>query len=162
MDAEGFKQTVCVHLDAMYRVALALCGSADDASDAVQNASMKLWEFRDRIAGVANVRAYCIAAVRNSAFSLISARKYAEPIDNTYPVADNASEEQRLDDADTVRLIETMMGRLPDNQRTVLAMRDFEGCEIAEIEQATGLSSGNIRVLLSRARGTIRKLFEKQ
>ncbi len=162
MDAGEFKRTVCVHLDAMYRVALALCGNADDASDAVQNASMKLWEFRDRIAGIANVEAYCIAAVRNSAFSIISARKHSEPIDNVCPLADNTSEEQRLDDADTVRLIEAMMGRLPDNQRTVLAMRDFEGCEIDEIEQATGLSAGNIRVLLCRARNSIRNLFEKR
>lgn len=39
MTAEVFKSTVCVHLDAMYRVALALCGDGADAADAVQNAA---------------------------------------------------------------------------------------------------------------------------
>lgn len=34
MTADTFKTTVCVHLDAMYRVALALCGNGADAADA--------------------------------------------------------------------------------------------------------------------------------
>lgn len=42
MTADTFKTTVCVHLDAMYRVALALCGDGADAADAVQNAAINL------------------------------------------------------------------------------------------------------------------------
>jgi len=161
MTAATFKEKVCVHLDAMYRVALALCGNSADASDAVQNASIKLWESRDRLHSVANVQAYCIAAARNAAISMIGSRRNSDSLDSASPVAAGKSLENEIETSDTVRHIKAIAATLPDNQRIVLTMRDFEGCEISEIEETTGLSAGNIRVLLSRARSTIRKYFEK-
>lgn len=40
-------------------------------------------------------------------------------------------------------------------------MKHWEGYSDEEIEQITGLSPGNIRVILSRARKTIREQFIK-
>lgn len=160
MTTEAFKEKVCVHLDAMYRVALALCGNSADASDAVQNASIKLWESRDKLDVVANTQAYCISAARNAAISLINSRRPSDSLDSAYPVTAGASLESEIETCDTVKHIKAIAASLPDNQRIVLTMRDFEGCEMSEIEESTGLSAGNIRVLLSRARSTIRKHFE--
>ena len=53
------------------------------------------------------------------------------------------------------------MSRLPDKQRIVMTMRDIDGCDYDEIIDVTGLSGTNIRVLLSRARNTIREFFNK-
>lgn len=159
MTAAAFKEKVCVNLDAMYRVALALCGNSADASDAVQNASVKLWESRDKLEDVANTQAYCVAAARNAAISLINSRRHSDSLETTYSVASDASLESAIETSDAVRRIKAIAATLPDNQRIVLTMRDFEGCEMDEIEEATGLSAGNIRVLLSRARTTIRKMF---
>lgn len=161
MTAAEFKKKVCVHLDAMYRVALALCGNSADASDAVQDASVKLWESRDRLDGVVSVEAYCVAAARNAALSLIRARRHPADIDDVRGVAAAASLENEIDAADAARRIRSLTASLPENQRIVLVMRDFEECEMDEIESATGLSAANIRVLLCRARATIRKHFEK-
>lgn len=160
MTAAAFKETVCVHLDAMYRVAVALCGNSADASDAVQDAAVKLWESRAHLDDVANTQAYCIAAARNAALTLVKARRHADTLDPAYPLPAEKSLDSDIDSADAVRRIEAIAATLPQNQRTVLAMRDFEGCDMDEIEQATGLTQGNIRVLLSRARATIRKYFE--
>ena len=63
--------------------------------------------------------------------------------------------EQREDMKRLLRLI----AELPENQRQVLLLRHFEEKSNAEIEQETGLSNANIRVLLSRARKTIKELF---
>ncbi|MDE5632595.1 MAG: sigma-70 family RNA polymerase sigma factor [Muribaculaceae bacterium] len=161
MTAAAFKERVCVHLDAMYRVALALCGNSADASDAVQNAAIKLWESRDKLDAVANTQAYCIAAARNAAISLISSRRHPDSLDTAGAVAADKSLESEIETSDRIKHIKAIAATLPDNQRIVLTMRDFEGCEMDEIEEATGLSAGNIRVLLSRARSTIRKYFEK-
>ena len=157
MTAAEFKEKACVHLDAMYRVTLALCGNSADASDAVQNAAIKLWESRDRL----NTQAYCIAAARNAAISLINSRRHPDDLDTASTVAADNSLESEIETSDRIRHIKAIAATLPDNQRIVLTMRDFEGCEMDEIEEATGLSTGNIRVLLSRARSAIRKYFEK-
>lgn len=161
MTAAEFKEKACVHLDAMYRVALALCGNSADASDAVQNAAIKLWESRDRLGAVANTQAYCIAAARNAAISLINSRRHPDDLDTAGAIAADNSLESEIETSDRIRHIKAIAATLPDNQRIVLTMRDFEGCEMDEIEEATGLSAGNIRVLLSRARSAIRKYFEK-
>jgi RNA polymerase sigma-70 factor (ECF subfamily) len=53
----------------------------------------------------------------------------------------------------------TLIGQLPDQQRQIMQMRDVEDLAYEEIEKATGLTSINIRVLLSRARKKIREQF---
>ena len=52
------------------------------------------------------------------------------------------------------------MARLPDNQRKVLQMRVFGDMEYADIATATGLTEGSLRVMLSAARKTLRKLLD--
>lgn len=42
-----------------------------------------------------------------------------------------------------------------------MMMKHWDGYSDEEIEQATGLSAGNIRVILSRARKTVREQFLK-
>ncbi|MDE5684639.1 MAG: sigma-70 family RNA polymerase sigma factor, partial [Muribaculaceae bacterium] len=131
------------------------------ASHAVQNAPIKLWQSRDRLGAVANTQAYCIAAARNASISLINSRRHPDDLDTAGAVAADNSLESEIETSDRIRHIKAIAATLPDNQRIVLTMRDFEGCEMDEIEEATGLSAGNIRVLLSRARSSIRKYFEK-
>ena len=70
----------------------------------------------------------------------------------------------RLTDGHTVgdiRHIQELIEQLPENQRQVIRLRGIEDCSYEDIEQITGLSSSNIRTLLSRARKLIREKLEK-
>ncbi len=51
---------------------------------------------------------------------------------------------------------------LPAGQRQVLVLRDIEGLEAAEVCTLLGISAGNQRVLLHRARAQIRGLLEAE
>ena len=62
---------------------------------------------------------------------------------------------------ETIKAVEKAMNRLPDNQRKVLQMRVFEDMEYEDIASATGLAEGSLRVMLSAARKTLRKLLEQ-
>ena len=68
---------------------------------------------------------------------------------------------EELERQDKVQQIRHLIDRLPENQRQVLRLRGIEDCSMDEIEQITGLSAVNIRVLLSRARKIIREQLEK-
>jgi RNA polymerase sigma-70 factor (ECF subfamily) len=57
--------------------------------------------------------------------------------------------------------LQTAMGRLPPRQRAVLALRDVEGCSSDEVCRLLGLSAGNQRILLHRARTRMRALLEE-
>lgn len=49
---------------------------------------------------------------------------------------------------------------LPDAQRAVITMRDVEGMTADEVAEALGISAGNERVLLHRARSKVRHAIE--
>ncbi|MFV0312508.1 MAG: RNA polymerase sigma factor [Dysgonomonas sp.] len=58
-------------------------------------------------------------------------------------------------------IVKQLIDKLPEQQKEILMMKHWEGYSDEEIEQITGLSPGNIRVILSRARKTIREQFIK-
>lgn len=45
---------------------------------------------------------------------------------------------------------------LPERQREILVLRSFEGRSYAEIARQTGMSQATLRVLLARARKTLK------
>jgi RNA polymerase sigma-70 factor (ECF subfamily) len=68
--------------------------------------------------------------------------------------------EDRLADRETVAEIQAAIDALPDAQRTVITLRDVEGWEAAEVAELLGISDGNQRVLLHRARSKVRAAVE--
>jgi RNA polymerase sigma-70 factor (ECF subfamily) len=77
-------------------------------------------------------------------------------------VPDNWDEvpEQRLLAAETLALVERAIAALPPTQRAVITLRDVEGCASDEVCAVLGLSEGNQRVLLHRARSRVRRALE--
>ena len=69
--------------------------------------------------------------------------------------------DERLDAAETAGLVKAEIERLPPNQRTVVTLRDVEGLDSAEVCAILGISEGNQRVLLHRARSKVRAAMER-
>ncbi|HAH34217.1 MAG TPA: RNA polymerase subunit sigma-70, partial [Flavobacteriaceae bacterium] len=63
---------------------------------------------------------------------------------------------------DGVSLLFKLMETLPEQQKTILHLRDVEQLEFAEIAKITNTSQANVRVALSRARKKIKDLLLKQ
>ena len=66
-----------------------------------------------------------------------------------------------LEEKEQLRQVRQIINRLPQNQKKVIRLQGIAGCSIEEIENLTGLSNGNIRVLLSRARKQIQEQINK-
>ena len=60
-----------------------------------------------------------------------------------------------------MKQVKRLIEHLPENQRQVLRLRSLDDCSMEEIEHITGLNAGNIRVLLSRARKTLREQLQQ-
>jgi len=69
--------------------------------------------------------------------------------------------EEELIRGEMRRAILQAINRLPDAQRAVITMRDVEGCPAEEVSEALGISDGNQRVLLHRARSKVRGAIEE-
>jgi RNA polymerase sigma-70 factor (ECF subfamily) len=70
--------------------------------------------------------------------------------------------ESRLESATTVQLVAAIAARLPANQRRVFVLRDVDGWSAREVCALLDLSEANQRVLLHRARSTIRAALERE
>jgi RNA polymerase sigma-70 factor (ECF subfamily) len=68
--------------------------------------------------------------------------------------------EDELLQGETRDAILEAIDRLPDTQRAVITMRDVEGFPPEEVTAALGISDGNQRVLLHRARSKVRAAIE--
>jgi RNA polymerase sigma-70 factor (ECF subfamily) len=66
----------------------------------------------------------------------------------------------RLESSEMVGLVGQALETLPDGQRTVMSLRDVEGLESSEVCALLGISEGNQRVLLHRARSKVRAFVE--
>src|SRR3954465_3001980 len=68
--------------------------------------------------------------------------------------------EEELLQGETRAAILAAIEELPDSQRAVITMRDVEGFGTEEVSEALGITDGNQRVLLHRARAKVRRAIE--
>ncbi len=163
MDTEEFKRR-CLPLHIrLYRTAFRLMGNTMDAEDMVQETYLKLWERRDALEHVANLESYSTSLLRNLCIDAFRKKRPEEdsPPPEEWSLTDKENGETVLEIRDETDQLIKLIDRLPEGQRTVMTLHDVEGCSYEEIEETTGYTAINIRVMLSRARKKIREQFER-
>jgi RNA polymerase sigma-70 factor (ECF subfamily) len=63
---------------------------------------------------------------------------------------------------DRLEVAQRALDKLPKRQQEVVKLYDFEGRSVKEIQEKTGLTNVNIRVLLSRAHQKLKNLFNNE
>ncbi len=164
MDASEFKSRYLPCHRRMFLTALRLTRHRQDAEDIVQDAFTKLWELRHDTLADKNVEAYCTRIVHNL-FIDRQRRQHlhisAQAADE-FNLPDYHATGNKLEQQESENMVMRLIGELPEQQRQIITLRDVEGLTYKEIAQQTGLTEVNIRVLLSRARKTIREQFKQQ
>lgn len=163
MDAADFKQQFLPCHPKLYRAAFRLMGNAQDAEDMVQEAYLKLWNKRNELAQVLNTEAYCVTLIKNLCYDALRRSQPDEDgrTPEELPLTTDTNIAREVEQRDEANQVKKLIGQLPEQQRRVIVLKDVNDCSFEEIEQATGLSAINIRVLLSRARKKIREQFNE-
>lgn len=143
--------------DSLYRVAYYILEDSQDAEDAVQDLYLKLWDSKDKAAHVDNPKAYCLTMMRNLCIDRIrraGQRAVCGLLDERIP--DNTDLERAATDREDLQSLKEAIAKLPDSQREIIRLRVFEELPYNEISQRMGMNQLTLRVLLSRARKSIR------
>lgn len=159
MTADYFKQTYFSLHPKLYRVAFAFLNNAEDAEDILQDFFCKLWDERNKLTEVKNPEAYCVTVIKNLCFDYFrspKAMRYEQDLDTIDPPDLTPNAETELVQQETIQKVKSIIRRLPKKQQRVLELRAIVGCSAEEIEKITGESAENVRVLLSRARNTLK------
>jgi len=163
MDTETFKQLFIPFHQKLYRIAFRFLENSSDAEDVVQETYVKLWEKREELNDLLNPEAYCVVLVRNSCMDRL--RSVKNRMDTFDPIHHDKADEQsivaEIENREELMIVEQIIKNLPERQQKVLNLRHIKECSLDEIEQLTGLSAVNIRVLLSRGRKAIREQFNE-
>jgi RNA polymerase sigma-70 factor (ECF subfamily) len=69
--------------------------------------------------------------------------------------------QEKLLESETLGVIEMAIDELPEAQRDVILLRDIDGWTPMEVSDALGITDGNQRVLLHRARSRVRAALER-
>jgi len=163
MDAREFKQRFMPHYRLLYRVAYHLTGNVQDAEDLLQDMYLKLWQKRDNLPEEAMTEAYLVSMMRN----LFVDQRRLKRLDVSAELKtdDGPPDERSLDHQivarDELRQMEGLISELSERDAQVIKMHVMEDRSYEEIEHDTGLSQGNIRIIVMRTKKKLKEQFNK-
>jgi RNA polymerase sigma-70 factor, ECF subfamily len=185
-DEGAFLRLVERYSGPMRRVALAHVASAAVAEEVVQETWMAVLEGLDRFEGRCSLRSWVFQILINRAKTrgVLDARttpfsSLASQDDDEAAVAPERFlqghsrwsgnwadpprpfQEDSLESAETLEVIRGAIEALPPAQREVITLRDVHQWSGPEVCDALGLSDGNQRILLHRARSKVRSALER-
>jgi RNA polymerase sigma-70 factor (ECF subfamily) len=187
-DERAFEALVDRHYGSMMAVARAYVRSRAVAEEVVQEAWLGVLKGLDRFEGRSSLRTWILQIVANiartrgvrearsvpfSSFEPAAGEPAVEPERfrgpdepfpghwTSYPGDWARLPEQRLLSTETLEIVKHAIAELPEAQRLVITLRDVTGCTSEEVCDTLGVSEGNQRVLLHRARARVRARLER-
>ena len=161
MDAREFKQRYMPHHQVLYRVAYHLTSNAQDAEDLLQDLYLKLWQKRDELPDEAMKEAYLVTMIRH----LFVDQRRLKHLDASAGLKEEASPpdewslDHQIDSKDEARQMEGLINNLPEREAKIIRMHVMDDRSYEEIEQDTGLSQGNIRIIVMRTKKKLKQQF---
>jgi len=153
-----------------FQVAASLVGSRDDALDLTQEAFAKLYSARHSYDPGQPFLPWFHRILRNACFSFLRKRGQHRP--SSLQALDEAGDERVLDlvdagagpfDAvaadDERALFQRALGRLPERDREIIALRHYEDLSYKEIAAALGIPEGTVMSRLFHARRRLREML---
>ena len=146
----------------MYRLALRITLSSQEAEDVVQDVIIKLWRMGNQLDGVNNLDAYALRMVRNLAIDRQRMKvNQTENIDGM-DFFSSSSAEYSMEQDERINAIRQVMEQLPEKQRVAMQLRDFEGRSYKEIAEVMEITEDQVKVNIFRARQTVRQCIDDE
>ena len=163
MDSGAFDKRVLPMKGRIYRLTKTMLYDVAEAEDVTQDIFEKLWRKRNVLAELDNIEAYVYTLARNACIDFIRSRKNRrESAEITHKEEQFTTQyRDHVEMRDMKAFVEKMMSELPEKQQIVMHLRDIEDCDFDEIVRITGINEPTARVMLSRARKTIKEKLIK-
>ncbi|MDR0630372.1 MAG: RNA polymerase sigma factor [Treponema sp.] len=148
----------------LFKVAYRIANSEEAAEDLCQEAFFRLYEKNMVFPNAEEAKYWLIRVVKNAALN------YAKRKDRERKAYQKAfredirlekTGEQVLISQETQREVQDALEKLPDNLRIVLILKEYGELNYKEIGRALGISEGNVKVRVFRARERLAGLLSK-
>jgi len=154
MTAKEYNNAVDQYADNIYRFVLKHVKNVDAAKDIVQETFAKVWVKHEEVS-VQKIRSYLFTAAHHTLIDMLRKEKYQDEID----VIDKYQSELPTGNLDLQKILHNALDQLPEIQRTVILLRDYEGYDYEEIGEITNLSESQVKVYIFRARTKLKQIL---
>ena len=160
-DADSLERWLADGYDEAYRVAWLVLHDRADAEEAVQEAFLRAWRFRDAIPAGTGVRPWLHRVVVNACLSRLRAdrsrglhlRSALAGVDPAEP-ADRGPDE-RLEAAEAAAVVADAVADLPEHLRVVVVLRYFAQLSEREIAEVIRRRPGTVKSRLHEAKARL-------
>jgi RNA polymerase sigma-70 factor (ECF subfamily) len=134
MQQTEFSNLIRPFQDKVFRLAKRLLVSTEEAQDATQDVLLKLWNKNNELNRFDNLEAFAMTVTKNHCLDRLKSKQAGvlTLVHSNYTDG-NATVEEKLEQQDSVSIVEKLMSRLPEQQRMIVQLRDVEGYEFEEI-----------------------------
>lgn len=151
MTVAEYNQCVDLHSDSLYRFILKHIRDEDVAKDIVQDTYEKVWRKVNDIEST-NAKSYMFTAAHHTLVDYTRKAKkqgdYNEVVENTLKHEKHYS--------DIKQILNVALDKLPEIQKSVVLLRDYEGYDYSEIGKITNLTESQVKVYIFRARAFLK------
>src|SRR5688572_7528748 len=169
-DERAFEDLISRYYSSMLRLAIGFVRSREEADEVIQETWIAVLSGIDRFENRSSFKTWLFRILENRARTrakresrMVPFSTYGDtaPTDFEVPIWSGApsranTPEDNLLAGELRGRIEAAVAALPQNQHEVLTLRDIEGWSAEEVCTALDLSASNQRVLLHRARASVR------
>lgn len=140
----------------LYRFILKNLRNEEKAKDVVQDTFTKLWIKVDDV-DFEKAKSYIFTTGYRTMIDLVRKDKRRETKDSWENLEPSHSEHY----TDLQEILDQALNQLPESQKNVILLRDYEGYSYKEIGDITGLNEAQVKVYIYRARVTLKNYLVK-
>lgn len=153
MTREEYDSAVQDYSGRLYRFAVKFLKNEEDANDIVQDSFEKLWKNLQKV-HYPKVKSWLFTTTYNAMCNLVKKRNRTDSLDQADYLEPSVQSAEKQYAAREI--IDMVMKTLPEQQRSIVLLRDLEGYNYKEIGEILELSDSQVKVYLFRARKKIK------
>ena len=155
-DRNAFSELVRQHRQGVINVVYRMCGDAELAEDAAQDAFIKAWQNLHRYQPRSPFRNWLYRIATNTALDLLRRNRETIDIENVPVRTSQPGPEAMAVSQERAVLIQNAVLDLPPASRSVLILREYEGLSYLEIAEILSIPLGTVMSRLNYARKQLR------
>jgi len=145
---------VDTYADNIFRFVIKHLKDKDASKDVVQDTFAKVWVKRDSI-DAKKVKSYLFTTAYNTLIDAVRKRKFTDDVE----VIDRHYSQGPVKNLDLQEILHNALDQLPEIQRSVILLRDYEGYDYSEIGKITSLKESQVKVYIFRARKKLKEIL---
>lgn len=159
---EDFRAIYMTTMPILYKIAFRIAGNEEAAEDLCHDALIKMTEKDMQFPSLNDAKYWLIRVVKNASLNYAKRktrerRAYERALKEDRRVIDSGETELLKHDA--VKRVQAALEKLPPNLRVVLQLKEYGELNYKEIGRVLGITEGNVKVRVFRAREQLSKLI---